>query len=162
MKEKVSVFLPSIIGIIFILFIVVLDKFKVFDDLNDTIYVFGLFLIIVCILLFITNKAIRIIKIKKVDKNDLKKLDEFTKYKIDNTILKENNYLKDFNGYLIQVIRCFKRMEKTLDISSDSVKISKQELKQIKNKKIKEYILKVEEVYKIIFKYYDDRGIRKI
>ena len=110
---------------------------------------------------FIIKKIIRNIKIKQVTANEMKVLNNFLKYKFDEKILL-NNGLTDYINFIKCLIEDFKEMEKDIKYTEVEMNEDLKNMNSIKNKTAKEYINKSKEVLKIIFKYYDEDGIRKI
>lgn len=109
----------------------------------------------------IIKKIIRNIKIKQVTANEMKVLNNFLKYKFDEKILL-NNGLTDYINFIKCLIEDFKEMEKDIKYTEVEMNEDLKNMNSIKNKTAKEYINKSKEVLKIIFKYYDEDGIRKI
>ena len=109
----------------------------------------------------IIKKIIRNIKIKQVTANEMKVLNNFLKYKFDEKILL-NNGLTDYINFIKCLIDDFKEMEKDIKYTEVEMNEDLKNMNSIKNKTAKEYINKSKEVLKIIFKYYDEDGIRKI
>ena len=150
-----------LMGLILILLIVVMDKNNIFDESNKKIYAVILLVIFLIILIIILDKVIRIFKLKKVNKKDLNELDKFYNMKLNNS-LKEDEYINDFHYYLCSKIKMFKKMNKNIDISEEYINMNNTLFKKSKNKIINEYLIETDKIYKIIFKYYDKNGKRKI
>ncbi|MBR4177873.1 MAG: hypothetical protein IKR57_00825 [Bacilli bacterium] len=126
--------------------------------------------ILVCILLYILGifvykyiikKVIRNIRIKKVSKKDIKVLDSYLNYKFDSELLIDNE-LDDYIDFVKYLIKDFKEMEKDIHYKKEEMEEDLKNSSKFKNRTIKEYIKKSKEALDIIYKYYDDTGIRII
>ena len=126
--------------------------------------------ILVCILLYILGifvykyiikKVIRNIRIKKVSKKDIKVLDSYLNYKFDIELLIDNE-LDDYIDFVKYLIKDFKEMEKDIHYKKEEMEEDLKNSSKFKNRTIKEYIKKSKEALDIIYKYYDDTGIRII
>ncbi len=162
MKNILMRYRSAFLGMILILLVVVMDKYDVFNKTSSSLYIIFLCIFILFIVYFGVDKIIKIIKLKKVNNKDISILKEFTKYKLNDELVKNNNFIIDFHAYICKEINCFFKMNKYLGITKEIIKISNDDLKSVKNKDIKKYIDKVNEVYSIISKYYDSKGKRKI
>ena len=160
LKENSYMYIIPLIGLL----IIIIDKYyaKISNILFNII-----FIIIICLCFvyafnnIIIKSIIRKNKLKKVSKSDLKKLDEFCEYNFDQELLKRNN-INEYIIFLKYLSKNFKKMNKKIMYTKIDMDMEYRDLMLIKNKTIKEYLVKIKEVNEIIFKYYDESGNRKI
>ena len=109
----------------------------------------------------IIKNIIRINKIKKVSKKDLKIINDFQKYNFDNDLLIEYDLL-DYIRFVKYLSKDFTKMNRKITYSKNERIEDFKYIEKIRNKTIKEYKDTINEMLDIVFKYYDENGIRKI
>ncbi len=159
-KENRFLLLAALIGIL----IIIIDKY--FSNITKIVSKYIIFLIIVLVLIFviynlIIKNIIRINKIKKVSKKDLKIINDFQKYNFDNDLLIEYDLL-DYIRFVKYLSKDFTKMNRKITYSKNERIEDFKYIEKIRNKTIKEYKDTINEMLDIVFKYYDENGIRKI
>lgn len=159
-KENRFLLLAALIGIL----IIIIDKY--FSNITKIVSKYIIFLIIVLVLIFviynlIIKNTIRINKIKKVSKKDLKIINDFQKYNFDNDLLIEYDLL-DYIRFVKYLSKDFTKMNRKITYSKNERIEDFKYIEKIRNKTIKEYKDTINEMLDIVFKYYDENGIRKI
>jgi len=160
LKDNLFLFKCALIGFI----VIILDYY--FPSIVEYLILFILVIIFIIILSkelykLIIKKIIRNIKIKKVEKNDIALLDEYLNYSFNKEILIRND-IEDYIKFNKCLVNSFKEMDKDIQYKKSEMESDLKHVSKAKDKTVKEYISKTKEVLNIIYKYYNDNGIRNI